>query len=901
MTAAKNAIAAYADDAKKDAFKDVEDLIAAGEAALNAWTLSGVEAAIEGLKDIDNMLAADKDAAAVKDIDKRIKAADDKYTTVKAHIEGKNIVDDVNKVKSTQLAALQKAYDDEGETSTTDVAYAKSLKKNFDNRNTAATILDGFLTTADNCKKAVDDAIAADENNTKAYNEIIAAITPLEEKLAEAKAAAAPYKYATSFATAENLISQGKTLAETYKANGEAVAHKAAMLTNIGNHANDVEDLLTAAFGTEKTGLSADITELKNQYNAYVAVNGTEAGSAYKTAIDALEKALTEIAIVDVDKPADGIKYNDILAATAALIKLQNDIADKETELLAANASTANADVLADFNAQIGTLETDASLEGKDAWVGEQKVDDRKISDAIAEIQTQIADVKAAIQGEDNISFYKDQYQAKLDAIKKALTPVANAIKGYQDQFTTNATAYEKLSKEIDDLQKAINDAKAKVGTYEYVGDAYLYSIEEYNDAEEPELTGGAQKYLNDAAKAIEDANKTKSLTENSAVANKANIESLIQNYLNNSAYSELDEQRQALSGDLTNVINVKYKANTYSNALWARVIAEKVNIGKHITALWKEYYTSMQTYVGSFDVEAQYFFNVSGLGNYYVKYEDEKFFYKDRTSDADFAEQMKTVAAIAKEISDLADAIDNLSLLGDANEDKAVNVLDYQKVLNMILDPTAQPAGDSDLFQNVDINQNEVIEVGDLTAIVNYILTHDWNGYAAARAEKMDGESLTMTQGTNRIAVNLANVTDYTAFQMDLVLPEGMKLVGAQLSDRAGESHKLYSRAQLDGSIRMVASSVKGETFSGNEGAVLYLEVEGTGTPELLNILFSDVNAVTRSFAIGNDATGIDTASTFESLKQKVYDLGGRVKNGLKKGINIIRRADGTTGKVVK
>jgi hypothetical protein len=97
-----------------------------------------------------------------------------------------------------------------------------------------------------------------------------------------------------------------------------------------------------------------------------------------------------------------------------------------------------------------------------------------------------------------------------------------------------------------------------------------------------------------------------------------------------------------------------------------------------------------------------------------------------------------------------------------------------------------------------------------------------------------------------------------------------------------------------------MVASSVTGETFSGNDGAVLYINVEGTGTPELLNILFSDVNAVTRSFAIG-DATGIDTMSTFEALKQKVYDLGGRVKNGLKKGINIIRRADGSTEKVVK
>ena len=897
VTAAKNAIAAYADDAKKDAFKDVEDLIAAGEAALNAWTLSGVEAAIEGLKDIDNMLAADKDAAAVKDIDKRIKAADDKYTTVKAHIEGKNIVDDVNKVKSTQLAALQKAYDDEGETSTTDVAYAKSLKKNFDNRNTAATILDGFLTTADNCKKAVDDAIAADENNTKAYNEIIAAITPLEEKLAEAKAAAAPYKYATSFATAENLISQGKTLAETYKANGEAVAHKAAMLTNIGNHANDVEDLLTAAFGTEKTGLSADITELKNQYNAYVAVNGTEAGSAYKTAIDALEKALTEIAIVDVDKPADGIKYNDILAATAALIKLQNDIADKETELLAANASTANADVLADFNTQIGTLETTASLEGNDAWVGDQKVGDKKISDAIAEIQAQIADVKAAIQGEANISFYKDQYQAKLDAIKNALTPVANAIATKQAQFTANADAFTTLSAAITTLQGKVDAAKAKVGAYEHNGDEYdnIDLFEIYNDKKE--LTGGLQKTINDAKADLKTAKDNVSLTANSKLAdfglNVTTAEETVQFYLNWSAYAEIWYQRADLKTKLTNAIDAKYKTDKYSNALWNRLVTKKAAINGDLNKLWYENINSYLTWKTT--PAADYTSYTDDLD------EQQNQIAKACTSDADYATHMQTVATIAQKIQELSDAVDNLSLLGDANEDKAVNVLDYQKVLNMILDPTAQPAGDSDLFQNVDINQNEVIEVGDLTAIVNYILTHDWNGYAAARAEKMDGESLTMTQGTNRIAVNLANVTDYTAFQMDLVLPEGMKLVGAQLSDRAGESHKLYSRAQLDGSIRMVASSVKGETFSGNEGAVLYLEVEGTGTPELLNILFSDVNAVTRSFAIGNDATGIDTASTFESLKQKVYDLGGRVKNGLKKGINIIRRADGTTGKVVK
>jgi hypothetical protein len=98
----------------------------------------------------------------------------------------------------------------------------------------------------------------------------------------------------------------------------------------------------------------------------------------------------------------------------------------------------------------------------------------------------------------------------------------------------------------------------------------------------------------------------------------------------------------------------------------------------------------------------------------------------------------------------------------------------------------------------------------------------------------------------------------------------------------------------------------VKGETFSGNEGAVLYIDVETTseymgGNAELLNILFSDTNAQTRSFAIGGDATGINTLSTFETLKQKVYDLGGRLKDGVKKGLNIIRNADGSTKKVVK
>lgn len=889
VTAAKNAISAYDFEGKADAFSDVEALIALGDAGVESMTLSKVEEAIAGLENIDDMLDADKDVAADKDITKRIGIAETKYNEVKTYITG--VTNDIP-AKAAQLAILEAAYNDGDATTTTDVAYAKSLAKTFANRNTAAGILDGFVTTATNCKTAVETAVTNDNNNTAAYEAMIEALNPVKTKLTEAKSAAAPYKYATSFTTDEQTLAGIEDDATSYKNAGSAVANKATVLANIATLSTNIEATLTTAFGTEKTGLGADITELKNQYNAYVAAHGLDdTANAFKTAIDDLAAQLVAIAIKDLDNPTDGIQFDEIKAATAELILLQKAIADLETELLEANASTANADVLADFTDQLNVLAAGATLEGHDAWVGDQMANGKKISESIAEIQGQIADLQDAIAAEPNISFYKKQYQDQIDAVKAALNPVTEAIALYQAKFDANSAAYTTLSRKITELQDKVDAAKTKVKGYAHNdilgGYNYISYIEQYNN--QHVLTGGIQKSINDKKQWLEGQNTAVSLTGNSNLGTlEADVNTAVQNYLDDSAWNELDIQTDVLYNHLANAIDIASHEGVekYSSALWARLIDVKVVIDGEISDLDYEVWNSYQKWESTRDYNWVY------VNNQKVA--------KARTSDADYAVQMQTVAAIQAEIDDLKTAVDNLDLLGDANVDGRVNVLDYQKVLNMILDPTLQPAEDTDLFVNIDINKSDVIEVGDLTAIVNYILYQDWQGYAAARGEKIEGESLSMTRETNRIAINLANVSNYTAFQLDLVLPEGMKMVGAELSNRAGESHKLYSRAQQDGSIRMVASSVTGEAFSGNEGAVLYINVEGTGTPELLNILFSDVNAVTRSFAIG-DATGIDTMSTFEALKQKVYDLGGRVKNGLKKGINIIRRADGSTEKVVK
>lgn len=907
---AKADIDGYSDAAKKDAFKDVEDLIADGNAAVEAIDLAGIEAAITALEDIDDMLAADKDAAAVNDITAAVTAANKAYNDTKAYIESKTIADDVNNVKATQLKNLEdakKAADDILKT------YPEA-KWTFANHEAIEPTLANVVTVADDAKTAVDDAIEADENNTKAYNEMIEAIAPVEAKLAEAKDAAAPYKYAADFATDEAWLDGLKEWADDAKANGYAVADKDLLINSTTFLSADIEATLTGAFYDEKNGLSADITELKNQFNTYVANHGLdEKANAFKKDIDDLEDARVAIDIKDLDEEPDGIQYDEILDATAKLIELQVAIADKESELLKANGDDANANVRTDFNNQIAELENTASLEGYAEWVAVQPYGNTTLGEAITNLKAQLEDVKAAIAAEENIAFYKDQYQAQLDAIKTDLDPVAEAIVEKQAQFDANEAAYATLTAEIDELQGKINAAKEKVGAYEYAANTYIGIIEQYTDPEDPtKLTGGVQKLLNDAKGLIDNLYGEKFLDDESEVQNKDYIELQIQRYLDRSANSELDNQRWNLYNLLTDAIDDKYQAQTYSSVLWGRLVDVEEDITAEIDALEYPIWNSYQIWEskGASDPDDMYG---------WVLDDNDQWIAKDRTSDADYADQIAEINRIKDEINDLSDAVDNLKLLGDANEDNRVNVLDYQKVINMILDPSLQPDPDSDeltpgnqteaeLFANLDINQSSVIEVGDLTAIVKYILNGNWQGWAAAPSlfQTEVNESLSMTQDTKRIAINLENANSYTAFQMDLVLPDGMKIVGTSLSNRAGESHKLYSRNQMDGSIRLLASSVKGETFSGNEGAVLYIDVETTseymgGKAELLNILFSDTNAQTRSFTIGGETTGIDTVGTFEALKQKVYDLGGRLKNGVKKGLNIIRNADGSTKKVMK
>jgi hypothetical protein len=69
--------------------------------------------------------------------------------------------------------------------------------------------------------------------------------------------------------------------------------------------------------------------------------------------------------------------------------------------------------------------------------------------------------------------------------------------------------------------------------------------------------------------------------------------------------------------------------------------------------------------------------------------------------------------------------------------------------------------------------------------------------------------------------------------------------------------------------------------------------------------VIFADVDAATKTFEIEaatvGETTGISTVKGEGSVMGAIYNLGGRMMNGLKKGINIIRNASGETQKVIK
>lgn len=98
-------------------------------------------------------------------------------------------------------------------------------------------------------------------------------------------------------------------------------------------------------------------------------------------------------------------------------------------------------------------------------------------------------------------------------------------------------------------------------------------------------------------------------------------------------------------------------------------------------------------------------------------------------------------------------------------------------------------------------------------------------------------------------------------------------------------------------------------DAFTGEEGAVLYLDVETSDNFRGGKIQYEDITFLTTdgkgvNFKMAaTETTGImdRIANAADAAKQTIYNMGGRMVETLKKGVNIIRGNNGDAEKVIK
>ncbi len=120
------------------------------------------------------------------------------------------------------------------------------------------------------------------------------------------------------------------------------------------------------------------------------------------------------------------------------------------------------------------------------------------------------------------------------------------------------------------------------------------------------------------------------------------------------------------------------------------------------------------------------------------------------------------------------------------------------------------------------------------------------------AVADRFYIEDLTICAGDTRtVSILLDNEAEYTAFQSDLYLPEGLTATGFVLTNRKHSNHTLSVSTLSDGGIRLLSYSVKVKPYSGNSGALVSFSVTasddftGPATIVVCNTLFTTMTGV--------------------------------------------------------
>lgn len=671
--------------------------------------------------------------------------------------------------------------------------------------------------------------------------------------------------------------------------NDKLVATEAVVTSTLEAAKTAVENAYGTAAGMEMTALQTLVSKVKVAFNDAKVYGDLDA------------KTLEEInaGINKIDAAVDGeTDENDLIYTPESKDEFRKTAIAYETELSgyyqqlqgswtdgegdnknpdpdpAATIAQALQDQYDEVSAALTEAQT--TLEGCLPAVTES---DEKYGEQYEALATQLEALKAGweaagdrlIATQGNYTDGMTEIAGEIETISAAVDAAQAAAQAVQDAQAASNGFAAKLQDKLDGMQTDLDNLKATltedgVLTY-YQGD--VAEIQKLIDTAQEDLTAAANAFTLDENSTLTDGETIANDILRLAVNGKfryARVEA-------ENAETEISATNTVLTGNI--VPEVKADLNSQLAALRIRKQAVDNRI-EELRTSGADYQDDLEGWAAEFDKEAQ--------------------------KAKDIADEAKAIAESAAE---------NEFTPGDVNNepDGVVDVVDVQMI--------ATWSGEKLSYDQIkeqysarqaaaaDLNNDQMVNIADVTAVVRLAMDAE-NGttgarYAYARGiaggnDTMDLVPLGTEDGVRSYELNLNNSQTFIAGQFDVVLPAGVEFVDARLAGRT--SDHVLNVYYHDGYVTLQIFSFTNAEISGHSGALVVLETRGAGTVEIENALFVDTRNQTYNVQMGS-MSFIDTITEgARNLKESIYNVAGQARQSIQRGINIIRRSDGTTTK---
>ncbi len=237
----------------------------------------------------------------------------------------------------------------------------------------------------------------------------------------------------------------------------------------------------------------------------------------------------------------------------------------------------------------------------------------------------------------------------------------------------------------------------------------------------------------------------------------------------------------------------------------------------------------------------------------------------------------------------------------GDVNSDYAVDVSDYLSIANYILEQAPAEFNEA----AADVTQDSNVDAADYLGAANIILFGNYQGPQANSANAI--KALTTEQASPWMGMDvteeglvellLHDTPTFSAFQMDISLPEGIEIYEANMSKTKQTRNLSYAQLQ-NGAWRLLYGTLDGKTVSLADRSLLTLKLTSKSKEEFGGIDIEGITLVRPNTSVmhlsgvhGTLPTGISDIESIMPTGNNCYDLTGRrvTECHLKKGIYII------------